>query len=87
VVSVGIPQEQLSDTPPVALQEQLLARLVELPALATDAIGKGWAVAHLLAGIRLTPGMVLVYGPRDMAELDVVTAIAATSRAWAAGQA
>lgn len=45
----------------------------------------GWAVAHPLAGIRLTPGMVLVYGPRDEAELDVVTGIVMTSHAWAAG--
>ena len=141
-VSVGIPQEQLTDTPPVALQEQLLARLAQLPAvtvrpsaisvpgahgltlppprlgptdaflvpamgefahlhpghdgslhlalppaLAADAIGNGWALAHPLARVRLTPGMVLVYGPRDTAELDVVTAIAATSHAWAAGEA
>jgi phospholipase/carboxylesterase len=56
------------------------------PALAADAIGKGWAVAHPLAGVRLTPGMVLVYGPRDPAEMDVVAAIVATSRGWAAGQ-
>jgi phospholipase/carboxylesterase len=53
--------------------------------LAADAIERGWAVAHPLAGIRLTPGMVLVYGPRDEAELDVVTGIVMTSHAWAAG--
>jgi phospholipase/carboxylesterase len=29
--------------------------------------------------------MVLVYGPRDEAELDVVTGIVMTSHAWAAG--
>jgi phospholipase/carboxylesterase len=59
---------------------------VALPVrLAADAIERGWAVAHPLAGIRLTPGMVLVYGPRDEAELDVVTAIVTTSHAWAAG--
>lgn len=33
------------------------------PALARDAIEKGWAVAHPLAGIRLTRGMVMPYGP------------------------
>jgi phospholipase/carboxylesterase len=54
--------------------------------LAADAIRQGWAVAHPLAGIRLTPGMVLVYGPRDERELDVVTAIVSTSHAWAAGR-
>jgi phospholipase/carboxylesterase len=55
------------------------------PVLADDAITKGWAVAHPLAGVRLTPGMVLVYGPRDDAELDVVAGIAETSHAWASG--
>lgn len=60
---------------------------VALPVdLAADAIARGWAVAHPLAGIRLTPGMVLVHGPRDEPELDVVTAIVATSHAWATGQ-
>ncbi|MFD4787590.1 hypothetical protein ACFWN1_11130 [Streptomyces sp. NPDC058459] len=60
---------------------------VALPVhLAADAIRQGWAVAHPLAGIRLTPGMVLLFGPRDEAELDVVSAIVATSHAWAAGR-
>jgi phospholipase/carboxylesterase len=54
--------------------------------MAADAIRHGWAVAHPLAGIRLTPGMVLVYGPRDERELDVVTAIVSTSHAWATGK-
>lgn len=59
---------------------------VALPvALATGAVAKGWAVAHPLAGVRLTPGMVLVYGPRDEHELDVVVGIAVTSHAWASG--
>jgi phospholipase/carboxylesterase len=55
------------------------------PAQAADAIGKGWALAHPLAGVRLTPGMVLVYGPRDEAELDTVAAIIETSHAYAQG--
>ena len=60
---------------------------VALPVgLAADAIRHGWAVAHPLAGIRLTPGMVLVYGPRDERELDIVTAIVSTSHAWATGE-
>jgi Family of unknown function (DUF5519) len=42
-------------------------------ALAAEAIARGWAVAHPLAGIRLTPGMVLIYGPRTPDELDVVS--------------
>jgi phospholipase/carboxylesterase len=60
---------------------------VALPVhLAAEAIERGWAVAHPLAGVRLTPGMVLVYGPRDETELDVVTSIVTTSHAWAAGR-
>ncbi|MET9565162.1 hypothetical protein [Streptomyces tauricus] len=54
--------------------------------LAAEAVGRGWAVAHPLAGVRLSPGMVLVYGPRNETELDVVTSIVATSHAWAAGR-
>lgn len=56
------------------------------PGLAADAIARGWAVAHPLAGVRLTPGMVMVYGPRDRDELDIVTAIVSTSHAWATGE-
>ena len=57
------------------------------PALAADAITRGWAVAHPLAGVRLTPGMVLVYGPRDDRELEIVAGIVATAHAWAVGAA
>ncbi len=57
------------------------------PALAADAISRGWAVAHPLAGVRLTPGMVLVYGPRDDRELEIVAGIVATAHAWATGTA
>lgn len=53
------------------------------PTLAADAIAKGWAVAHPLAGIRLARGMVMVYGPRDAAEVDVVTGIVEASHAYA----
>lgn len=55
------------------------------PALAADAIASGWAVAHPLAGIRLARGMVMVYGPRNDAELDVVAGIVETSHAYATG--
>ena len=55
------------------------------PVLAADLIAQGWAVAHPLAGVRLTPGMVLLLGPRDAGELDTVAAVLATSHAWAAG--
>lgn len=53
------------------------------PAMARDAIAKGWAVAHPLAGIRLARGMVMIYGPRNTAELDTVTGIVQTSHAYA----
>ncbi|MGE3287102.1 MAG: alpha/beta hydrolase [Pseudonocardia sp.] len=48
-----------------------------------DAIVKGWAVPHPLAGLRLPRGTVLVPGPRDAAELDVVAGIAAAAHAFA----
>lgn len=53
------------------------------PELARDLIEKGWGVAHPLAGIRLARGMVMVYGPRDAAELEVVAGIVETSYAVA----
>jgi phospholipase/carboxylesterase len=55
-------------------------------ALATDVIAKGWGVAHPLAGVRLTPGMVMLFGPRTAAELETVLGVVATSHAWASGQ-
>lgn len=54
-------------------------------ALAYDVVAKGWGVAHPLAGIRLTPGMVMLFGPRDQAELGVVTGVVAASHAYAHG--
>ena len=53
------------------------------PALTRDAIAKGWGVAHPLAGIRLARGMVMIYGPRNNTELDIVTGILQTSHAYA----
>ena len=55
------------------------------PVLAADVVAKGWGVAHPLAGIRLARGMVLVYGPRDAAELAVVTGIVEASHRYATG--
>jgi phospholipase/carboxylesterase len=55
-------------------------------ALAAEVVAKGWGVAHPLAGLQVTLGMVMVFGPRDDAELDVVTGIVATSHAWARGR-
>ncbi len=141
-VSTTIPQQQLSDTAPVALQEELHRRIVALvgvrsapsaisvpgargfvlapphagppeaflvpgagefahlhpgfdgslhvalpPGHAAEAVVRGWAVAHPLAGVRLTPGMVMLYGPRDESELEVVAAVVATAHAWATGAA
>lgn len=53
------------------------------PVLAAEAVAKGWAVAHPLAGVRLARGMVLVYGPRDDSELETVAAIVQTSHYYA----
>jgi len=59
--------------------------LVLPPGLAADAVTRGWAVAHPLAGIRLARGMVMIYGPRDRGELGVVTCIVEASHAYATG--
>jgi phospholipase/carboxylesterase len=59
---------------------------VALPdALAYDALAKGWALSHPLAGVRLSPGMVLVPGPRDPEELEIVVGIVEASRRYAIG--
>jgi phospholipase/carboxylesterase len=56
------------------------------PALAADVVAKGWGVAHPLAGVRLAPGMTLLFGPRDADELETVVGVVTTSHAWASGQ-
>jgi phospholipase/carboxylesterase len=53
--------------------------------LAHDAVIQGWGVAHPLAGIRLTPGTVMIFGPRDARELEIVTGIVRASHSYAAG--
>jgi phospholipase/carboxylesterase len=59
---------------------------VVLPdALAYDGIAKGWAVPHPLAGLRVSPGAVLVPAPRDDAELGTVAGIAAAAHRHARG--
>ena len=55
------------------------------PAMAADVVTKGWGVAHPLAGLQVTPGMVMVFGPRTEPELDVVGAVVTFSRMWAQG--
>lgn len=58
---------------------------VVLPhAQAYDALTKGWGTAHPLAGVRLSAGMVLVYGPRDALEVDIVAGIVAAAHQYAA---
>jgi phospholipase/carboxylesterase len=59
--------------------------LVLPPDLAADAVARGWAQVHMLAGIRLAPGFVLVYGPRTEAEVDVVAGIVEASHRFALG--
>lgn len=51
--------------------------------LAFDALRKGWAAAHPLAGIQLTSGMVMIFGPRDEEELETVVGIIKASHSYA----
>jgi phospholipase/carboxylesterase len=59
--------------------------LVLPDALAYDALAKGWAIAHPLAGVRLGAGTVLVPGPRKPAEVEIVASIVAASHRYASG--
>ncbi|MFR9805908.1 luciferase family protein [Pseudonocardia sp. RS010] len=54
-------------------------------ALLYDALGKGWALAHPLAGVRLAAGLVLVPAPRDDAEVEVVAALVTAAHRAATG--
>ena len=57
-----------------------------LPAdLAADVSRKGWGRPHMWAGTRISPGFVMVYGPRDEDELATVQAVVAASHASASG--
>jgi phospholipase/carboxylesterase len=53
------------------------------PDLAADLVTRGWGQVHPLAGTRVTPGFVMVYGPREEEELRTVAAIVAASHAFA----
>ena len=53
------------------------------PALAYDALAKGWALAHPLAAVRLSAGLVLVPAPRDAVEREIVTAVVAAAHRFA----
>ena len=59
--------------------------LVLPPELAADVSTKGWERPHMWAGTRLSPGFMMVYGPRDDAELATVLGIVAASHACATG--
>ena len=59
--------------------------LVLPPDLAADVSTKGWGRPHMWAGTRLSPGFMLVHGPRDDDELATVGGIVAASHAYANG--
>ena len=49
--------------------------LVLPPDLAADLVTQGWGRPHMWAGSRLSPGFVMVFGPRDEAELAIVLGV------------
>lgn len=54
--------------------------------VATQAIERGWAEFHPLAGRRMLPAtIVMIYGPRDRAELETVWQLVEVSYAFARG--
>jgi hypothetical protein len=54
------------------------------PAIVEAVIGNGWAEYHPLAGRRGLPGnIVMVYGPRDEAELEIVAGLVRASHGYA----
>ena len=59
--------------------------LVLPPELADDVSSKGWGRPHMWAGTRLSPGFMMVYGPRDEDELATVLGIVTASHAYANG--
>ena len=48
-------------------------------------MSKGRGRTHPLAGTRLTPGFVMVFGPRDEEDLATVNSIVTMSHAYAYG--
>jgi phospholipase/carboxylesterase len=53
------------------------------PAQAADLVAKAWGSPLPWAGTRLTPGFVMVFGPRDARELETVAGIVAASHTYA----
>ncbi|MFC3624774.1 luciferase family protein [Vogesella amnigena] len=57
------------------------------PALAQEALDKGWAEPHFLVHSGHLPGhYVMLYGPRDEAELDIIYGMIEASYHWAGGR-
>ena len=59
----------------------------DISELAADVSTMGWGRPHMWAGTRLSPGFMLVHGPRDDDELATVRGIVAASHAYASGSA
>jgi Family of unknown function (DUF5519) len=56
------------------------------PAVAAEAVERGWAEPHPLARLGVAPStLVMLYGPRDEAELETVWRLVETSYAFARG--
>ena len=51
------------------------------PAQAADLVARGWGVPHPWAGTRLSPGFVMLFGPRDEDELEVATGVVEAAHA------
>jgi hypothetical protein len=57
------------------------------PELATEAVEKGWAELHPLARRGTAPpNLVMVFGPRDHSELEVVWRLVQASHRYALGE-
>lgn len=50
---------------------------------AADLVAHGWGVPHPWAGTRLSAGFVMLFGPRDEAELEVAAGVVAAAHAHA----
>ena len=60
--------------------------LILPPDLAADVSTKGWGRPHMWAGTMLSPGFMMVYGPRDENELATVLGIVTASHTYAIGR-
>jgi len=55
------------------------------PSLAREAIEAGWAEPHPIASMGGPPNLVMVYGPRDAGELEIVWSLLVAAHAFALG--